>query len=110
VIEAMGLGAAVLTSNCTSLPEVVRDAGVLVDPSEVEAIYAGMRMLSVRDDLAEELRVRARERASLFFPSVGQPTRCSTFTMGCSLNRSGPKMGVDGKSERMADFGASERS
>jgi alpha-1,3-rhamnosyl/mannosyltransferase len=42
VLEAMAAGAAVLTSNVSSLPEVAGDAAVLVDPRSVTAIRDGL--------------------------------------------------------------------
>ncbi len=45
VLEAMSLGAAVITSNTTSLPEVVGEAGILVDPEDIEAISVAMNDL-----------------------------------------------------------------
>jgi len=66
VVEAMSLGAAVLTSNVSSLPEVVGDAGILVDPFDVAAIYAGMRALATDAAGLERLRAQARRRASTF--------------------------------------------
>jgi glycosyltransferase involved in cell wall biosynthesis len=65
-VEAMSLGAAVLTSNVTSLPEVVGDAGILVDPFDVDAIAAGMRLLAQDSALVSELRARARVRSAEF--------------------------------------------
>jgi glycosyltransferase involved in cell wall biosynthesis len=44
-LEAMACGTPVLTSNATSLPEVVGDAAILVDPYDVQAIANGMEQL-----------------------------------------------------------------
>jgi len=66
VVEAMSLGAAVLTSNVTSLPEVVGDAGILVDPVDVDAIYAGMRLLAENETRLAGWRAAARRRAQQF--------------------------------------------
>jgi len=66
VVEAMSLGAAVVSSNVTSLPEVVGDAGILVDPFDVDAIYAGMRALATGEVALGQLRARALLRAQTF--------------------------------------------
>jgi len=65
-IEAMSLGAAVLSSDTTALPEVVGDAGLLVDPTDSHAIYAGLRALATDETLRTALRARALERAAGF--------------------------------------------
>ena len=66
VVEAMSLGAAVLTSRTTSLPEVIGDAGVLVDPADPDAIYTGLRALAGDESFRANLRDHARERAQGF--------------------------------------------
>jgi glycosyltransferase involved in cell wall biosynthesis len=65
-LEAMACGAAVACSNVSSLPEVVGDAAVLFDPTDVEAIASGV--MSVLDDrsLAQRLRSRGPQRAATF--------------------------------------------
>ena len=45
VLEAMSSGTPVLTSNCSSLPEVAGDAALLVNPEDVDAITAGLERL-----------------------------------------------------------------
>jgi len=65
-LEAMACGTAVLTSNVSSLPEVVGDAAVLVDPLSTDAIAAGMARLFRDDTLVEDLRARGLARAKLF--------------------------------------------
>jgi hypothetical protein len=42
VLEAMACGAPVVGSSASSIPEVVGDAGLLVDPTDVDAIAAGL--------------------------------------------------------------------
>lgn len=63
VLEAMAAGATVLTSAVSSLPEVAGDAALLVDPTDVEAIRAGLARLlgdpALRARLAEAGRARA---------------------------------------------------
>lgn len=65
-LEAMAAGSPVLTSNLSSLPEVVGDAAVLVDPLDVSAIAAGLASLLTDDALAEQLRAAGRLRAAGF--------------------------------------------
>jgi glycosyltransferase involved in cell wall biosynthesis len=57
-LEAMACGTPVVTSNVSSLPEVVGDAAVLVDPYSPEAIAEGI--LSVLND--SELRASLKRR------------------------------------------------
>ena len=65
-LEAMACGTPVVTSRLSSLPEVVDDAAVLVDPYDPEAIAAGIE--SVLDDatFADDLRERGHRRALEF--------------------------------------------
>jgi glycosyltransferase involved in cell wall biosynthesis len=65
VLEAMACGAPVLAGNCASLPEVVGDAGLLVDPTDEEDMARTIRMLvenpSIRADLSLKGPLRARQ-------------------------------------------------
>jgi len=63
VLEAMSLGAAVIASNTTSLPEIVGQAGVLVDPYDQEAIFSAMYALAKHPDERERLGRMALQRA-----------------------------------------------
>lgn len=65
-LEAMACGTPVLTSNCTSLPEVVGDAALLVDPLNVEAIADGLRRLAGDESLRERLIQSGLQRAQTF--------------------------------------------
>ncbi len=65
-LEAMACGTPVIVSNTTSLPEVVGDAGILVNPcSEIE-IFMAMKTLLEDDAYREKLRRQGIERAKKF--------------------------------------------
>lgn len=66
VLEAMAAGAAVVTSAGTACAEVAGDAAVTVDPTDTDALAAGLRSVLDDDDLAADLRRRARDRAGEF--------------------------------------------
>lgn len=65
-LEAMACGVPVVTSDTTSLPEVVGDAGIAVPPGDVGKVVAAI--VSILDDAgyAALLGARGRERARLF--------------------------------------------
>jgi glycosyltransferase involved in cell wall biosynthesis len=65
-LEAMACGAAVVASNTSSLPEVVGDAGLLVDPLDVAALAAALRRVLDDAGLSTDLRTRAIARAQRF--------------------------------------------
>jgi glycosyltransferase involved in cell wall biosynthesis len=64
--EAMSLGAAVVTSNTTSIPEIVGDAGILIDPAIEEQITNAMDELAGDEKRLTLLKAAGRERAALF--------------------------------------------
>jgi glycosyltransferase involved in cell wall biosynthesis len=66
VLEAMACGTPVLVSDRASLPEVVGDAGVLVDPDKIDALGDAMFSLLNDDDRRADLAVRGLERARTF--------------------------------------------
>lgn len=65
-LEAMACGVPVVTSNASSLPEVVGDAGLMVDPLDVDGL-AAMLMRSLDDQVWREYAIAAGlERAREF--------------------------------------------
>jgi glycosyltransferase involved in cell wall biosynthesis len=66
VLEAMACGAPVVSSDRTSLPEVVGDAGLLVDPADEEAVAASLGEVLGSRERREELARKGRERAATF--------------------------------------------
>lgn len=65
-VEAMACGTPVITSNTSSLPEVVGDAALTVDPTNTEEIAAAMAQLLADPSLRQRLRLAGLERAKRF--------------------------------------------
>lgn len=65
-LEALSCGAAVVCSNRTSLPEVVGDAAILIDPENVQQMVEAMRSVLTSNELQADLRARALQRAAQF--------------------------------------------
>jgi glycosyltransferase involved in cell wall biosynthesis len=66
VVEAMSLGAPVVVSNTTSMPEIVGDAGLQVDPWDDDALFAALRRLTLGEIDRQALRERSLARAREF--------------------------------------------
>lgn len=65
-LEAMACGTPVVCSNAASLPEVVGDAALTVDPYDVEALAQAVCRVLIEPDLAADLRGRGLGRAARF--------------------------------------------
>ena len=65
-LEAMAHGTPVVTSNTTSLPEVVGGAAVLVNPENVFEIMRALHRVLVDQTLRDKLKQRGYEQAARF--------------------------------------------
>lgn len=65
-LEAMACGCPVVAADRTSLPEVVGEAGFLVDPTRPAAIGEALARLLDDDELRADYRQRGLERAQTF--------------------------------------------
>ncbi len=66
-LEAMSLGAPVITSDSTSLKEVAGQAALLIkNNSDIEEIYQAMKRLSEDDNLRRQLIEKGKEQARKF--------------------------------------------
>jgi glycosyltransferase involved in cell wall biosynthesis len=65
-LEAMKCGAPVIVGNKTSLPEVVGDAAVLVDPFDVDSIAFAMGRLIDDSNFRSKLSVKGLDRSRRF--------------------------------------------
>lgn len=65
-LEAMQCGVPVISSNTTSMPEVVGDAGILLPPTAAEAWCQAMLNVSRDESLRAELSKKSLQRSKLF--------------------------------------------
>jgi glycosyltransferase involved in cell wall biosynthesis len=65
-LEAMRCGTPVICSNCTSLPEVVGDAAISLNPDDTQAWAQAMMRVLNDDTLRADLRARGLRRATQF--------------------------------------------
>ena len=65
-LEAMAAGVPVIASQRGSIPEVVGDAGILIDPTDPSALSAALASAMAEPALWQNLRQRGLERAAQF--------------------------------------------
>lgn len=65
-LEAMACGVPVITSNVSSLPEVVGDAGILIDPCNVDELSDAILRVVLSTELRKSLSDKGIKQASLF--------------------------------------------
>ena len=65
-LEAMSCGTAVITSNISSIPEVVGDGGILIDPFNMKNLIYSLEALLNDKKIRDELSSKALERAAKF--------------------------------------------
>jgi glycosyltransferase involved in cell wall biosynthesis len=66
VLEAMACGVPTVTSRTSSLPEVVGDAGVMVDPGDEEDLANGIHKVLTEPGLYTRMKEKGLERSRLF--------------------------------------------
>lgn len=65
-LEAMGMGTAVLSSDRGALPEVVGDAALVVDPTDITIMAHAIRSLDNDESLRQTLEAKGRLQATRF--------------------------------------------
>lgn len=65
-LEAMQCGVPVITSNTSSLPEVVGDAGIMLDPQDLEGLCRALQEVVVNPELHTEMSKRSLVQAANF--------------------------------------------
>jgi glycosyltransferase involved in cell wall biosynthesis len=66
VLEAMQCGVPVITSNTSSLPEVVGDAGIMLDPHDVDGLADSFARVIGNENLRNEMITKGFEQAKKF--------------------------------------------
>jgi len=76
-LEAMASGTPILTSNVSSIPEVVGDVGLLVDPDDIDGIADSINKLLLDKKWIKRARTKGAQRAALY-----DWARCVDRTVG----------------------------
>ena len=66
LVEAMNCDVPIITSDCTSMPEVAGNAGLLVDPLSTESIANAMERMATDADLRTQLIANAKTQRAKF--------------------------------------------
>ena len=66
-IEAMACGVPLISTSGGALPEVIKDAGIIIPPKNSKEIYNSIVMLLSSSDLASQLALKASERVKSKF-------------------------------------------
>jgi len=65
-LEAMKCGIPVISSNTSSLPEVVGDAGIMVEPNDINSICKAILEVYNNDSIRNDLSLKSLERSKMF--------------------------------------------
>ncbi|MBN1658240.1 MAG: glycosyltransferase family 4 protein [Anaerolineae bacterium] len=77
-LEAMACGLPVISSTASSLPEVVGEAGILVDPHDTDALAEALQRVAGNASLRDELTAAGMRQASRFsWTETARSTACS---------------------------------
>jgi glycosyltransferase involved in cell wall biosynthesis len=82
VLEAMACGAPVITSNCTSIPEVAGNAALLIDPTDSVALASAIRSVLENSTLRSSLREKSLRQAAQF---SWEHTARETWNLYCKI-------------------------
>jgi len=66
-LEAMACGVPVIASNVSSIPEVVGDTGILLDPQDTTGLTEAMTLLTCAPDIRAVMSAKALQRSQSLF-------------------------------------------
>jgi len=84
ILEAMNLGVPIITSNVASIPELVIDNALLIDPKKTNTITKAMLKIVKDEDLRERLSHKGKGIAANF---TWQETARRTLSLYSKLNK-----------------------
>ncbi len=87
-LEAMACGTPVVASNTSALPEVVGDAGLLVEPTDAEGMADAMYRVLADSELKDTLRAKGLERARTFSWQRAARETARTYDRAMSVSTS----------------------
>jgi glycosyltransferase involved in cell wall biosynthesis len=70
VLEAMQCGVPVITSNCGSIPEIIGEAGLIIDPYSIESMSDAIKRIIQDETLRETLKQKGAIQAEKFSWSI----------------------------------------
>jgi glycosyltransferase involved in cell wall biosynthesis len=91
-LEAMSRGVPVIASSVAALPEVVGDAGLLVDPDDVEGWSDAMTLLLNDPSRCRDLISRGREQAARFSWNASADALVRAYRRGLGEKYDGPSL------------------
>lgn len=86
-LEAMGCAVPAITSNVSSLPEVVGDTGLMVDPLDTDALARAMELLASDPMLRAALASKAQTRAAQFTWSRCASETAAAYRLAAATSR-----------------------
>ncbi|HWS49053.1 MAG TPA: glycosyltransferase family 1 protein [Candidatus Methanoperedens sp.] len=88
LIKSMKVGVPVLSSNTSSMPEVVGDSGILVDPTSIDSIYHGILKLLSSSSLRHQLSQKSIKAASKFSWDITAQNTLELYKSIININNS----------------------
>lgn len=78
-LEAMACGTPVISSKVASIPEVVGNAGILIDPNDSEALCKAMYEMVINEKKRKKLQEKGLERSRKFSWKASAEKLCSVY-------------------------------
>jgi glycosyltransferase involved in cell wall biosynthesis len=88
-LEAMTIGLPVIASNRGALPEVIGDAGLLIDPEDIPAFASAIERLLTDDMLRQTLSARGIDRSKTFSWDTSADALYGAYHEALARKRSG---------------------